>query len=187
MTDYIIISNLNDFIFCPYSIYLHNVYMDADKEVYYASPQIVGTNSHSQSDHKLTQTRSDLLESLSVYSKELGLIGKIDVYNRNTHVLTERKYRLTKIYRGQLYQIWAQYFCMSEMGYKVVKIQFYEISTNKVVPIDIPGENEHAELRAFIEEFRRYDPHKTFAPNPEKCRHCIYVNMCDKTEEENVY
>ena len=31
MDDYIAISTLNDFIFCPYSIYLHNVYMDADE------------------------------------------------------------------------------------------------------------------------------------------------------------
>ena len=28
MNDLIAISTLNDFIFCPYSIYLHNVYMD---------------------------------------------------------------------------------------------------------------------------------------------------------------
>lgn len=30
MEDNISILTLNDFIFCPYSIYLHNVYMDAD-------------------------------------------------------------------------------------------------------------------------------------------------------------
>ena len=29
--DYIHISTLNDFIFCPYSIYLHNVYMESDE------------------------------------------------------------------------------------------------------------------------------------------------------------
>lgn len=28
MENYISISTLNDFIFCPYSIYLHNVYMN---------------------------------------------------------------------------------------------------------------------------------------------------------------
>jgi len=28
MDNYISISTLNDFIFCPYSIYLHNVYMN---------------------------------------------------------------------------------------------------------------------------------------------------------------
>lgn len=32
MDNLIAISTLNDFIFCPYSIYLHNVYMDMDKE-----------------------------------------------------------------------------------------------------------------------------------------------------------
>lgn len=31
MIDYISISTLNDFIFCPYSIYLHNVYMETDE------------------------------------------------------------------------------------------------------------------------------------------------------------
>ncbi len=31
--DYISISTLNDFIFCPYSIYLHNVYMDTDTDI----------------------------------------------------------------------------------------------------------------------------------------------------------
>ena len=30
---YISISTLNDFIFCPYSIYLHHVYMDTDTDI----------------------------------------------------------------------------------------------------------------------------------------------------------
>lgn len=34
MDDYIPISTLNDFIFCPYSIYLHNVYMETDEGWY---------------------------------------------------------------------------------------------------------------------------------------------------------
>lgn len=40
--DYIPISTLNDFIFCPYSIYLHNVYMDTDEGLYHATPQTRG-------------------------------------------------------------------------------------------------------------------------------------------------
>ena len=39
MNNYISISQLNDFIFCPYSIYLHNVYMEADEDVFKAPPQ----------------------------------------------------------------------------------------------------------------------------------------------------
>lgn len=42
MDDYIPISTLNDFIFCPYSIYLHNVYMDTDEGLYHATPQTKG-------------------------------------------------------------------------------------------------------------------------------------------------
>lgn len=39
MQDYIPISTLNDFIFCPYSIYLHNIYMDMDDSMYHALPK----------------------------------------------------------------------------------------------------------------------------------------------------
>jgi len=45
MDDYISISMLNDFVFCPYSIYL-NVYMDTDEGLYHAKPQTRGKLSH---------------------------------------------------------------------------------------------------------------------------------------------
>jgi len=45
MDDYIAISTLNDFIFCPYSIYLHNVYMETEEGVYHAVPQTRGRKS----------------------------------------------------------------------------------------------------------------------------------------------
>jgi len=37
MHDYIAISTFNDFIFYPYSIYLHNVYMGGDEELYHTT------------------------------------------------------------------------------------------------------------------------------------------------------
>lgn len=40
MEDYIHISTLNDFVFCPYSIYLQGVFMDTDEGQYKAAPQI---------------------------------------------------------------------------------------------------------------------------------------------------
>ena len=46
MIDYISISTLNDFIFCPYSIYLHNVYMETDETMYHATPQTQGQMAH---------------------------------------------------------------------------------------------------------------------------------------------
>lgn len=50
--DYIAISTLNDFIFCPYSIYLHNVYMDMDEGLYHATPQTRGKIAHQSIDWK---------------------------------------------------------------------------------------------------------------------------------------
>ena len=117
MEDYIPISTLNDFIFCPYSIYLHNVYMETDEGLYHATPQTRGKIAHETIDNKKASNRADDLQSLTVMSDEYGLMGKIDIYKGKEHKLIERKYQLRNIYQGQIYQLWAQYLCMKEMGY----------------------------------------------------------------------
>lgn len=187
MDDYISISTLNDFIFCPYSIYLHNVYMEADEGLYHASPQIHGKLAHASVDNKTYSTRQTDLVSLPVFSERLGFTGRIDIYKRDKYMLIERKYRLSQIFRGQLYQLWAQYYCLQEMGYKVDSIAFYEISSRKLIPIQLPGISERLELEAFIDRFRRFVPSEQIKVNPNKCIHCIYSCLCDKTSEENVY
>ena len=82
MEDYISISALNDFIFCPYSIYLHNVYMDSDDSMSHAAPQTRGKIAHKSIDTKKASNRADELVSLTVYSERYHLIGKIDIYNK---------------------------------------------------------------------------------------------------------
>lgn len=64
-------------------------------------------------------------------SNELGIYGKIDIYDRSKKILIERKYALKNIYRGQYYQLWAQFFCMVEMGYAVKSLAFYEFNNTK--------------------------------------------------------
>lgn len=187
MTDYIPISTLNDFIFCPYSIYLHNVYMETDEGLYHATPQTKGKLAHEPVDTKTSSNRSDDVLALPVYSEQLGLMGKIDVYKRREKKLIERKYQLKQIYQGQLYQLWAQFYCMTEMGYKIESIAFYEISTNKMIPVAIPSDSDKQKLQNFISSFKSFEPLLPIPVNPNKCRHCIYCNLCDKTEEENVY
>ena len=81
MDDYIAISTLNDFIFCPYSIYLHNVYMNTDEGLYHATPQTKGRLAHESIDNK-TSLNKDIILALPVISNHLGLIGKIDVYKQ---------------------------------------------------------------------------------------------------------
>lgn len=188
MSEYISISTLNDFVFCPYSIYLHNVYMETDEAMYHAAPQTRGKIAHETIDRKQASNRKDDIQSLPVYSDKWGLMGKIDMYHRKDKKLVERKYQLKNIFRGQIYQLWAQMLCLQEMGYDVESLAFYEIKTNKTIPLSLPTEAELQELHDFIEKFRTFDPaNSEFAINPNKCAHCIYSNLCDKTQTDNVY
>ena len=187
MDDYISISTLNDYIFCPYSIYLHNIYMETDEGLYHATPQTKGRVAHEAIDHKSYSTKKSDIMSLNVCSETLKITGKIDLYKQDKKLLIERKYQLKQIFRGQIYQLWAQYFCLIEMGYDVQTLAFYEISTNKMIPVELPHEEGLAELKLFISKFRNFTPDTSVTINPNKCIHCIYCNLCDKTSTENVY
>lgn len=188
MNDYISLATLNDFIFCPYSIYMHSVYMETAEDVYKATPQTKGSIAHQGIDKKTGSTSKNDIMSLSVYSDEFGISGQIDVYKQDSHLLIERKNNLKHIFRGQLYQLWGQYFCMKEMGYKVDRLAFYEISTNKMINVELPGETGKQELLHFIERFKSYNPISSeIQVNNNKCIHCIYCNLCDKTDSDNVY
>lgn len=187
-TDYIPLSALNDFVFCPYSIYLHNVYAESDDDLYKATPQVKGTIVHTGVDSKSGSTKSSNIMSLNVYCDELGISGKIDVFKQDKHLLIERKRNISRIFRGQIYQLWGQYFCMREMGYEVDHLAFYEISTNRMISVEKPNELGKQELVGFIQSFKHYNPIATpLSINPNKCSHCIYCNICDKTESDNVY
>ena len=51
MDDVIIMSNLNDFIFCPASIYFHKLYGSEDNLMYQSSYQINGSKAHEAVDN----------------------------------------------------------------------------------------------------------------------------------------
>ena len=89
--DFIPISLLNDFIFCPYSIYLHNVYVDTDTDMYHALPQIAGKNAHRAVDNKHTSTKATILEAMNIVSHQYQIFGKIDTFHCETGTLSERK------------------------------------------------------------------------------------------------
>ncbi len=75
---FINISTLNDFIFCPYSIYLHNVYENTDESLYHAVPQERGCIAHKAVDTKKVSTHKDIIEAMTVSSEKYCLVGKID-------------------------------------------------------------------------------------------------------------
>lgn len=189
MEDFMPISYLNDFIFCPYSLYLHQVFDYNDEEVFSAAPQQTGKSGHQKIDEEqVTAThRSKILKGIYVLSERLGIYGKIDTLYVTEKKLVESKYFISTIYQGYYYQLWAQYFALKEMSYEVDALFFFSIKDRKTYPIAIPGEAEYEELRTHIRTIARYDFEQPFTPNPEKCRHCIYASLCDKTNQDHVY
>ena len=188
MEDYIEISTLNDFVFCPYSIYLHNVYMGAAEDIYYATPQIRGKLSHQKVDNGKIVRKNDDMSGTAVFSEEYGLMGRIDIYKASTAQLIERKQNIASVYKGQIYQLWAQMLCMVEMGYKVESISFYDIGRHRQIPVDMPSEDDLVEFRSFLDRYRNFRPGEDgIQINQAKCRHCIYCNLCDKANQDNVY
>lgn len=156
--------------------------MDADEETYHAVPQTRGKIAHEATDNKKSTRKTDVM-ALPVFCNEIGIMGKIDLYKSEEKYLIERKYKLAKIYQGQLYQLWGEYFCMKEMGYEIDKLSFYEISTNRMIPMEIPGEEQKEELKNFVRAFKSFNPAESIEINENKCAHCIYNPLCDKTTE----
>ena len=161
--------------------------MDTDEGLYHAKPQTRGKVAHESVDNKTLSSQKDVLLSLPIYSSRYNLMGKIDIFRRKEKLLIERKYQLKQIFQGHIYQLWAQYFCLCEMGYEVEQLAFCEISTKKMIPISLPNDKEIKQFLEFIERFRRYNPTESININPNKCKHCIYCSLCDKIEEDNVY
>lgn len=112
--------------------------MESDEDIYHAVPQLRGKIAHQSIDQKSYSTSKNEITALKVYSKELGVYGVIDLFRVEQKLLIERKFQLRRIYQGQLYQLWAQYFCLSEMGYLVERLAFYETSTNRMFPVELP-------------------------------------------------
>lgn len=182
METYIPISYLNDFIFCPRSIYNHQLYFNRDEIVYQGEVQVKGKWAHETIDKKSYSDKKNVLQNFEVYSKKYGLFGKIDLFDVDKGLLSERKNNIQVIYDGYVFQLYAQYFGLTEMGFCVNQICLYDFSKNKVHPIKIPNEDQamFEKFEATIIKLKRYSLLQTeFTANPAKCMNCIYNLFCD--------
>lgn len=180
MENPIAISKLNDFIFCPVSIYFHELDIETEKIIYQSARQLNGTAAHESIDQNRYSTKKDILQGIEVYCEKYNLYGKIDIFDNGKGILTERKKKISKIYDGYIYQLYGEYFSLLEMGYDVKEIRLYSMSDNKVYPIDLP-ENNNKYYEGFIKiidginnfEFENYAPSSI-----SKCENCIYEELC---------
>lgn len=181
METYIPISFLNDFIFCPRSIYFHQLYGRTNENIYHTTAQSEGKIAHKSIDNKTYTTSKKVLQTIEIYSSRFGLGGKIDTFNIETKILRERKKKINVIYDGFIYQLYAQYHCLVDMGYEIKSMQLYSIDDNKTYPIKLPCEDEATQKKfeELLKSIRNFDLNSAFEINPNKCNKCIYKYMCD--------
>lgn len=182
METYITLSFLNDFIFCPRSIYFHGLFQKYNSRYYKDKPQINGLSAHKTIDDKTYSTSKHVYQSMEIYSEKYRICGKIDVYDASKKKLIERKNNIVKIYDGYVFQVYAQYYSLVEMGYEVEKIVIHDLTKNKNYPIPIPPDSpewsqKFLDLMRQIKKFKLMSPH--FTPELSKCQNCIYSNLCD--------
>lgn len=113
--NYILISQLNDFIFCPVSIYFHTLYESLDKTLYQRAEQINGTHAHKAIDSGQYSSKKNVLQGMDVYSEKFNIRGKIDVFDADSGVLTERKKNQQNI-RWLYFSVVRPILCFSRNG-----------------------------------------------------------------------
>ena len=177
----ILFTQLNDFIFCPASIYFHSLYgNNTDRVAYQTTYQINGTAAHKTIDENHYSSRKNILQGIEVYCEKYNLVGKIDLFDIEKGKLTERKRTVKKIYDGYVFQLYAQYYSLIEMGYAVNKMQIHSITDNKNYEIELPVKNMEMNLKfeKLISDIRQFDLNGFKQDNVEKCHNCIYEPAC---------
>lgn len=180
MENPIAISKLNDFIFCPVSIYFHELDIETEKLTYQSEYQLNGTAAHESIDEKKYSTKKSILQGINVYCEKYNIYGKIDIYDDEKGILIERKKKITTIYDGYVYQLYGEYFSLIEMGYNVKEIRLYSMADNKMYPIELPSENEKY-FNGFckiINDINNFNFNNYTPSSQLKCEKCIYEELC---------
>ena len=180
MDDYLTITQINDFIFCPRSILFHNFLTENyTPDGFREAPQITGLAAHKAVDSGAYSSRKDVLQGTMVYCSRYRLLGRIDTFDISSGKLCERKYSITAVYPGFRYQLYAQFYALTEMGFLVKEMLLYSSKDNQRYPIPIPTEKERKELENILLKIRNYSPDSPLQINLNKCRNCNYREICD--------
>ncbi|KKT50229.1 MAG: type V CRISPR-associated protein Cas4 [Candidatus Jacksonbacteria bacterium RIFCSPLOWO2_02_FULL_44_20] len=179
MESYIPITHLNDYIFCPRSIYLHAIYSGFKQNLYHRAAQTIGKIKHENIEEGAYSTAKRYLHGMSVYSEKYCLMGKIDVYDIEEEAIIERKNKVNKIYDGYRCQLYAHYFCLTEMGYPVKKLFLHSLSDNKRYSLALPSSEEQKEFEALVQKVAHARAEEMpILENKAKCAACIYKPLC---------
>ena len=180
MHDFIFLSALNQYDYCPrrcYYIFVENVFVDNEHTV-------EGTLQHARANSGETSTRDDALQLRSVYlySRTLGISGKADVIEERAGELSpvERKKGRRGDWRNDALQLCAQALCLEEMtGRTVGKGYIYYAATGRRQEIEFSLELRQQTLDT-IATVRRLIDSGERPPNPytPRCKGCSLYDIC---------
>lgn len=156
----------------------------ADRMMSQSKYQISGTNAHKNIDGGRYSSRSDVLQGTEVYCERYGIAGKIDLFYIEERRLVERKKRQSVIYKGLIFQLYAQSFALEEMGYEVDRMEIRSLDDNRTFAIGLPRDNPEfvADFEETLNDMRTFDIGGFQQPNLAKCEKCIYAPMCGNTD-----
>jgi len=182
MDDVIQISKINDFTFCPYSIYLHGVYESFESDMYHDTAQKTGKIEHETIEKGTYSSASRYLQGIPIFSQKYNIVGKIDIYDQTDHHLIERKYQLKQVFDGHRFQLYAQMVCLEEMGHPVARLSIHSLADNKRLSIPLPDQEETNRFERVLSAMREFQPTCDPGSHSEaKCAHCIYHELCGYT------
>ena len=104
------------------------------------------------------------------------------MYDADRKVLMERKRTVKVIYDGYVFQVYAQYFALKEMGYEVNSIVIHSMTDNKNYPILLPEKDKNMleKFESTIKSMHEFNLENFKQDNKEKCKNCIYEPACDR-------
>ncbi|NTW46279.1 MAG: type V CRISPR-associated protein Cas4 [Candidatus Moranbacteria bacterium] len=179
MESLIQISKINDFLFCPRSLYFHSVYESFSDATYHASPQARGRLNHRTVDEGTYGPDGRYLQGEEVYSERYGLVGKIDLFDKETKTLIERKSNVKMVHQGYRFQLYAQYFSLSEAGFPVERLVIRSLDDNRRYEVPLPEGDELYAFEGTLDRMRAFDvADAPLEKNTAKCRGCIYRTLC---------
>lgn len=165
------------------------MYGNLSERLYYNQSQLEGKAAHESIDNQRYSNHKNILQGIDVYSNEYKLCGKIDVFDTQKGLLTERKKHIQTVYDGYVFQLYAQCFCLREMGYTVNKIRFYSSDNNIVYNVPLPEKDESMTERfaTTMHAMQTFDIDSFIPKNEQKCATCIYNDFCDRPLAQKKY
>lgn len=156
------------------------MYQEIDGMVFKDVPQISGAHAHRRIDENRYSSRKDLLQGIPIFCEKYGLIGKIDKFDIKSGSLTESKKRIKQVFDGYIFQVYAQYYALTEMGFVVKEIKLHSIDDNKNYQIALPKDDHlmNERFENLIVEIRDFSLSGFRQENLTKCEACIYSYAC---------